>query len=139
MWCNDYIHIPFEEHGRSVEGCDCWGLARIIYRDILRIDLPTLLDYKNTHDGKSIASLYEEEHKGWQEIPIGQEKEFDILVFKILGLPTHIGVVINKGVMIHCEYGIGTHITEYNREFQWKKRLAGVYRYDNSSNIVKTV
>lgn len=129
MWCNEYIHIPFKEHGREPDGCDCWGLARVIYKEKLGIELPTLLDYKNTKDGCSIAGLYENEHKNWEEIPIGQEKEFDVLVFKILGLPTHIGVVISKGMMIHCEYGIGTHVTEYNREFQWKKRLAGVYRH----------
>ena len=129
MWSNQYITIPFVEHGRERKGCDCWGLARVIYKEQLGIDLPTLLDYKDTHDSHNIADLYENEHKEWEEIPLGQEKEFDILVFKILGLPTHIGVVINKGMMIHCEYGIGTHITEYNREFQWRKRLAGIYRY----------
>ena len=130
MWSNQYITIPFVEHGRERKGCDCWGLARVIYKEQLGIDLPTLLDYKDTHDSHNIADLYENEHKEWEEIPLGQEKEFDILVFKILGLPTHIGVVINKGMMIHCEYGIGTHITEYNREFQWRKRLAGIYRYE---------
>ena len=129
MWSNQYITIPFVEHGRERKGCDCWGLARVIYKEQLGIDLQTLLDYKDTHDSHNIADLYENEHKEWEEIPLGQEKEFDILVFKILGLPTHIGVVINKGMMIHCEYGIGTHITEYNREFQWRKRLAGIYRY----------
>lgn len=129
MWCNEYIHIPFKEHGREPDGCDCWGLARVIYKEKLGIELPTLLDYKNTKDSRAIADLYEEEHKEWENIPIGQEKEFDILVFKILGLPTHIGVVINKGMMIHCEYGSGTHITEYSKDIQWKKRLAGVYRH----------
>lgn len=129
MWCNDYINIPFEEHGRNRNGCDCWGLARIIYKEQLGIDLPTLIDYENTKDSHAIAELYEKEHLTWEEIPLGEEKEFDILVFKILGLPTHIGIVINKGMMIHCEYKIGTHITEYTREVQWRNRLAGVYRY----------
>lgn len=129
MWCNDYISVPFEEHGRSVKGCDCWGLARLIYKEQLNIDLPALLDYKNTKDGKSISELYEIEHQEWEEIPIGQEKPFDVLVFKMLGLPTHIAVVVDKGLMIHCEKGCGTHISEYNREVQWKTRLAGVYRY----------
>lgn len=129
MWCNDYISIPFLEHGRDRKGCDCWGLARVIYDELLGIKLPTLIDYKNTKDSHAIAELYEKEHKEWEEIPLGQEKEFDIVVFKILGLPTHIGIVINKGMMLHCEYGIGTHVSEYTKELQWKKRLAGIYRY----------
>lgn len=129
MWCNNYISVPFEEHGRSRQGCDCWGLARLIYKEQLGIDLPALLDYKNTKDSRNIAELYEIEHQEWQEIPLGQEQPFDILVFKIMGLPTHIAVVVQKGLMIHCEKGCGTHISEYNREVQWKTRLAGVYRY----------
>lgn len=129
MWCNNYISVPFEEHGRSRQGCDCWGLARLIYKEQLGIDLPALLDYKNTKDSHNIAELYEIEHQEWQEIPLGQEKSFDILVFKILELPTHIAVVVDKGLMIHCEKGCGTHISEYNKEVQWKTRLAGVYRY----------
>lgn len=129
MWSNKYISIPFADHGRSREGCDCWGLARVIYKEELGIDLPTLTDYENTRDSKAIAKLYDEEHLKWEEIPPGKEKEFDVVVFKIMGLPTHIGVVINKGMIIHCEKGIGTHITEFNKEFQWKKRLGGIYRY----------
>lgn len=129
MWCNKYISVPFEEHGRSARGCDCWGLARLIYKEELNIDLPELLDYKNTKDGKSIAELYEVEHQEWEEISVGQEKPFDVLVFRMMGLPTHIAVVVDKGLMIHCEKGCGTHISEYNREAQWKTRLAGIYRY----------
>lgn len=129
MWCNKYISVPFEEHGRTKNGCDCWGLARLIYEKELGINLPALLDYKNTKDGKSISELYEIEHQEWEEIPVGQEKPFDMLVFRMLGLPTHIAVVVDKGLMIHCEKGCGTHISEYNKEVQWKTRLAGVYRY----------
>lgn len=129
MWCNDYITIPFLEHGRDKNGCDCWGLARLIYDEQLGVKLPTLIDYKNTKDSEAIAKLYEEEHKQWEEVPLGHEREFDIVVFKILGLPTHIGIVISKGIMLHCEYGVGTHASEYNREPQWKKRLTGIYRY----------
>ena len=129
MWCNDFISVPFKEKGRARAGCDCWGLARLIYEEKLNIELPLLLDYDTTKDSKSISKLYEIEHQDWEEIPVGEEKEFDILVFKILGLPTHIGVVVKKGVMIHCEYGRGTHITEYYKDVQWNKRLAGVYRH----------
>lgn len=129
MWCNDYIKVPFAEHGRTREGCDCWGLTRLIYKEQLGIDLPVLLDYKNTKDGKSIAELYEVEHRDWLEIPIGQEQPFDVLVFKMMGLPTHVAVVVQKDLMIHSEKGCGTHISEYNREKQWKTRLVGVYRY----------
>lgn len=131
MWSNDYISIPFADHGRDRQGCDCWGLARLIYKEQLGIDLPTLIDYENIKDSHKISELYYKQYdsNNWVEVPQGQEKEFDIVVFKILGLPTHIGVVINKNIAIHCEKGIGTHITDFKHEFQWNKRLVGIYRY----------
>lgn len=129
MWCNDFISVLFKEKGRDRNGCDCWGLARLIYKEKLNIELPLLLDYDTTKDSKSISKLYDIEHQDWEEIPVGEEKEFDILVFKIVGLPTHVGVVVKKGIMIHCENKRGSHITEYYKDIQWNKRLVGVYRY----------
>ena len=129
MWCNNYISVPFADKGRTRLGCDCWGLARIIYREQLNIDLPELLEYGNTKDSKSIAELYDVEHKVWSEVPLGEEKPFDILVFNIYGLPCHVAVVVDNGLMIHCEKGCGTHLSEYNKEAQWSQRLAGIYRY----------
>ena len=129
MWSNKYISIPFKEHGRSREGVDCWGLASVIYKEEFNVDLPLLTDYSTTKDRGAIAKLCNEESKKWVNILEGKEKPFDILIFKILNIPCHVGIVISKGLMIHCEYGIGTHLTEYEKEFQWSKRLAGIYRY----------
>lgn len=137
-WTNEYIKIPFKECGRDENGCDCWGLARLIYRDKLGVDLPELLGYADTNERKTITDLYEKEHVRWKEIPLGEEKEFDIIIFRTLGLPTHVGVAIGGGFMIHCERSIGTVISNYKREMLWKKRIVGVYRYE-SSKVITTV
>lgn len=131
-WCNKYIKIPFKDCGRDENGCDCWGLARLIYRDELGIELPTLTGYSDTHDRRVIADLYEGEHPRWVEVPLGQEKEFDIIIFRTMGLPTHVGVAIGDGFMIHCERSIGTCISNYRKEMLWKKRIVGVYRHASS-------
>lgn len=139
MWTNKYIKIPFAECGRSEKGADCWGLAIIIYKNELNIDLPELLGYNDTHDRKYISDLYETEHKLWQEVPLGQEKPYDIIVFRTMGLPTHIGIVIGKGDMIHCERGIGTCVNNYKKDVLWTKRIVGVYRYARDTKVVTTV
>ena len=60
MWSNDYIKVPFKDHGRTKEGSDCWGLARIIYQERLGIILPTYDEvYSDTLDRKGIANNYE--------------------------------------------------------------------------------
>lgn len=137
-WSNEYIKIPFKDCGRDENGCDCWGLARLIYRDKLGINLPSLTGYSDTHDRKVIADLYEGEHITWEEVPLGEEKEFDIIIFRTMGLPTHVGVAIGNGFMIHCERSIGTCISNYRKELLWKKRIVGVYRYA-SSKVATTV
>lgn len=129
-WVNKYIKIPFVEHGRAEEGCDCWGLVKIIYEKELGIKLPSLLDYKDTKDRFSISALVEaEKNIQWDQINEGQEKEFDVLIFRILNVPTHVGLVYKKDTMIHCEKGKGTYLTEYNKEHHWKKRLYGIFRH----------
>ena len=37
IWSNRFIGIPYDDFGRSRTGCDCWGLACIIYREELGI------------------------------------------------------------------------------------------------------
>ena len=129
-WVNKYIKIPFLEHGRSEYGADCWGLIKTVYKKELNIDLPSLLDYKDTKDRSSIAKLVEvEKMVQWHEVLPGEEKEFDVLIFKILNVPTHVGLVYKKSNMIHCEKGKGTYLTDYNKEGHWKKRLYGIFRH----------
>lgn len=139
-WVNKYIKIPFSEHGREITGCDCWGLVKIIYDKELNIVLPALLDYKDTKDRISISSLVKQEKiQDWIEISSGQEKQFDVLIFNILNVPTHVGLVYKKGMMIHCEKGKGTYLTEYNKDHSWKKRLYGIYRHAGSTIISSTI
>lgn len=129
-WVNNYIKIPFLEHGRSEQGCDCWGLVKIIYERELGLILPTLLDYKDTKDRHGISSLVEaEKNIQWEQIELGDEKEFDVLIFKILNVPTHVGVVYKKNNMIHSEKGKNTYLTDFIKEQHWKKRLYGIFRH----------
>ena len=129
MWSDKYIHIPFADHGRSKNGCDCWGLVTVIYKENFNVDLPLLLAYDNIKDVKHITDLCQNECERWEEIPLGEERPFDVLVFNILGAPCHVGVIIEKGLVLHCEKGIGTHVSEYYKEKQWCLRIAGIYRY----------
>lgn len=117
MWYKEYLPIKFKENGRDRRGCDCWGLVRLIYREKLGIELPSYEDeYSDTCDRKTISSLYKEEKNNWKPVPKGSEKEFDVAVFKMLGLPTHVGIVMGANLVLHCERGTFVHVTNYAEE-----------------------
>jgi cell wall-associated NlpC family hydrolase len=139
MNTDDYIRIPFEELGRSRQGADCWGLACIIFKEERGIELPSLLGYSDTKDKVKISDIIRSESMCWELVEKGKESKFDIAVFRMLGQPMHIGIVIRHGLMIHCERGSGVHLTEYYKERQWDKRLEGFFRYADRPNITSTV
>ena len=37
-----YLGIPFADHGRDQDGCDCWGLCCLVYRQEWGIALPDM-------------------------------------------------------------------------------------------------
>jgi len=136
MWCNDFIKIPFAELGRSREGADCWGLVRIVYEEMLGLNLPSYLDYSDTKDAEAISGMISDQTvKKWKFIEPGDERPYDCAVFKMAGIPMHVGVVVESGMMIHCERGCGTYVTYYNKEKQWHRRLEGFFRYADNSNL----
>lgn len=139
MNTDDYIRIPFMDHGRTHEGADCWGLACIIFAQELGIELPSLTNYSDTKDRIKISDIIKNESISWNFIRPGEEKPFDIAVFRMLGRPMHVAVVVKHGLMIHCERGSGVYLTRYYKEGQWDKRLEGFFRYAKCADITTTL
>lgn len=139
MNTDNYIRIPFKEHGRSRDGADCWGLVCIIFKTERNIELPSLTGYSDTKDKVRISDIIKSESMTWKPIPIGEEQPFDIAVFRMLGHPMHVGLVVERGLMIHSERGCGTYLTNYYKEKQWDRRLEGFFRYADCTDITVAV
>jgi cell wall-associated NlpC family hydrolase len=129
MWWNKYIGLPFLEKGRDEEGVDCWGLARLIYKNERNILLPSYEEcYEKTSDREILSKVINEErHSKWSEPATGME--FDIIILKMLGLPMHIGIVTKQNHMIHCSKDIGT-VHENFASMKWQKKIMGFARYE---------
>lgn len=132
MWSNKYVKIPFVDKGRALEGADCWGLVRIIYQQELGIELPMLNGYEDTYDRKNIKDIISNECARWERVELGEEKPFDVVVFRMLGTAMHIGLVVKPGWMVHCQRTSNTTHNDYLNESEWKCRIEGFYRYADS-------
>jgi cell wall-associated NlpC family hydrolase len=128
-WPAKYVGIPFAEHGRDAFGCDCWGLVRMVYRDQLDIELPDFCDgYRDTRDGEAIAALSRAERERW--LAVSNPQPFDVISLRVRGLPWHVGVVADRGRMLHVLRGCDAVVESYERPL-WSQRIEGFYRWIN--------
>ena len=134
-WSNKYLRIPFKDKGRSENGSDCWGLVRIIYQKELNVELPSYLEYNNTLDVRKIPSLLKvNSESDWSRVELGDEQPYDVVVLNLRNNPMHVGVVVEKGFMVHCEKGRETYHTEYTKHADWKNRIYGIFRHKKRSD-----
>ncbi len=144
-WAKNYIGIPFLELGRDENGCDCWGLTRLISMKELGFTVPSFTEeYSSTYKGKNVAQALDtlgvkDEH--WEEIPAGEERLGDhILMYgsyeidgKRYRAPMHVGLVLAPGVMIHIEQCIDSVLCPYREDRHMKRRVIAFYRYRGSA------
>ncbi len=83
QWTDSFIGLPHLDLGRDREGCDCWGLACIVYREELSISLPDYLGYATTEERGEIAALVEGATASPLWLPVsGPAVAFDIALFR---------------------------------------------------------
>lgn len=130
-WSNRYIGIPYADFGRTRAGCDCWGLACIIYREELGITLPDYLGaYASTEELGEIAALIDQDKASPLWVPVsGTALAFDIALFRRGRWSSHIGIVIRHGIMIHMVADDQAKVQGY-LDGPYKHRFIGHYRHD---------
>lgn len=134
MWWNKYESAQFKVKGRGPDEFDCWGLVKEIYKNDHpeKIILPSYIEcYETTtlKDDKIKISdtILQEQQIKWCKVD--KPQPFDVVVLKIAGFPMHVGIVIRKGVMIHCTQGINVAIEKYT-SMRWDNKVMGFYRYE---------
>jgi hypothetical protein len=125
MWSNKYIGIPFKDKGRDINGIDCWGLARLIYKQEYNIDLPNFSTDYEENDTLRMQDLIAQYKEGWEKIetPI----EGCLILFNIMGSETHIGIAVSDTHFVHSREGMDSAIESFD-SFKWNKRISGYYK-----------
>ena len=111
--------------GRSYDQADCWDTAREFYMLVFQVELKHY--YSETpHDRKDIKNLIYTNRGDFEEVIDGSKRYGDILLFKIHGVESHLGVDILNGQFLHSSKKAGSCIDRMER---WEKMLVGRYRH----------
>ena len=128
-WTERFVGLPYAEFGRTREGCDCWGLACVIYREELALTMPEYLGYASTEEHGELAAIIAGATTSPLWVPVeGNAVAFDIAVFRRGRLDTHVGIVVHHGLMIHVSRDDCAKIESY-RGGVWGHRHTGTYRH----------
>lgn len=131
-WSNRYVGIPFKEFGRESVGCDCYGLAVLVYLQELGMQLTSYAgDYVSCEERRELNTLFSDaiEFGPWRKVE-GPARPFDIALFRIGNLAAHCGVVVESDRMLHVQGEDQVKVENY-RTGAWQPRLIGHYRHED--------
>jgi cell wall-associated NlpC family hydrolase len=132
-WLARYSGIPFQDRGRTLKGCDCWGLVRMVFAERYQIELPDYTGYRGTssQDNAEMAELVRQgiATGDWKKIEAGAEREGDCILLRMDGLPVHIALVVAPGLMLHTLKNEYSKPEYYRDTFRWSRRIQGFYRH----------
>lgn len=128
-WAGQYVGIPFDDHGRTREGADCWGLARLVLMEQYGLELP---DYGEAYeDAKNIRAVRRAIRAGlaeeWKQVEAPQVG--DLVIINLAALPWHCGLYVGDGRVLHVHAGAGAAIQELDKA-PLKGKVEGFYRHE---------
>ncbi len=126
FWWNDYVGIPYRQHGRNRAGADCWGLVRLVYAEQFDHDLPSFSEAYADSADERIVELLAKHREGWDKVDDPQPG--DVVLFKVIGQLAHVGIAAAPGTFLHAREGHAATI-ERLESGSWKHRIEGFYRY----------
>ena len=115
---NRYVGTPYLFGGRTMEGWDCYGLVIHYFREELGLTVP---DWAADDESlravvKILTEKVREELEGGLgvEVELGDRQDNDVVTVEKNSLQSHIGVLINGGVL-HCQRPGGTVFEPWHR------------------------
>jgi len=128
-WAKPFIGVPFQERGRSLAGCDCWGLVRLALAAGFGVTVPDYTeDYVTTTDREELHALITREALDWVPVSITEAQPGDVALFRIQGQVCHAGLVLTAPCFLHCQRGIGAVVEKWDAPL-WRRRLDAIVRH----------
>lgn len=125
-----FIGIPFVSKGRSFNGCDCYGLVKLYYKEILNIDIPeTIITAEQPR--RTFANYLNEISKNW----IATTPAKNVVVAMSVNaehpnLVTHFAVMIDDKRFIDTRENMSSYLTSIDDE-KIKNQIKGFYKWQH--------
>lgn len=130
IWSAKYLEIPFKDRGYGYDGCHCWGLVYLVYRDELRIELSKYSEYTAMQLRMAAATIKTGKLlEPWRPVK-GTWQPFDVVVMKVArsDLEGHVGVATGSGFVLHIEEGLNS-VNMPIDHLRIRNRIVGAYRH----------
>jgi cell wall-associated NlpC family hydrolase len=138
-WVGRYVGIPFVSGGRDIEGCDCYGLVRLVLLERFGYKLPLLSgDYSDALNSTDLEPVI------IAKIPLLSGERIEtpeagaVAVMRSRGLPSHIGIFASGQFILHTLNRIGSHCGRFDRG-PLRGSLEGIYRVDKSYRLTTSI
>jgi cell wall-associated NlpC family hydrolase len=129
MTLDEFVGIPWRDKGRDRDGCDCWGLIVLVYRERRKIDLPHFHDdYVTAADNRAITRLLAHHSEPFEEITERDVQPLDVVMMLDGGKERHIGLVARRGFVLHVGMELGASRIESYRSIRLKNRVSRFLR-----------
>lgn len=120
---HDLLGKKYVPHGRGSDGYDCYGLAIEVRK---RFGKPIADVWYEIIQSENTCSLIEFNKKLFCAEKVITPEQSDIVVIKVGGTPSHIGVVLSKSLFIHVMNNVPVVV---ERLSAYKSRIEGFYRW----------
>jgi hypothetical protein len=118
-----YLNVPYHHCGRNRFGLDCLGLVMVVAHDLGLTDW----DITNYTERVDCGLMREGIERFCAAVPTAERLPGDVLLFAMKGLPQHLGIATEGGV-IHTHQAVG-RVVEHRFNAIWEKRLLGAFRW----------
>lgn len=118
-----FIGIPYVSHGRSFEGCDCFGMYWLVLCEH-GVQVPSYDSaYIDAAERQETRRAIEENVSDWVEVETPEEGDA-----VLLRAPSHIGVYLIGGQMLHVREGVCACVESLDSP-EYRRRVKGFYRH----------